>query len=81
MYSLTRFWIGRNEARRLTQVSVVVSTTRTSDSPSTPTRYLIPNSGIQSCSSTSWKPGVEDTNATRSAMDTTHAASANPSAT
>ena len=37
MYSFTRVWIGPNEARMLIQVSVVVSTTSASDSPSTPT--------------------------------------------
>ncbi len=37
MYSFTRVWIGRKEARMLIHVSVVVSTTSASDRPSTPT--------------------------------------------
>ncbi len=37
MYSLTRFWIGPNDARMLIHVSVVVRTTSTIESPSTPT--------------------------------------------
>ena len=57
MYSLTRFWMGLNDARMLIQVSVVVSTTRTIESPSTPTVYWMPNIGIQSTRSTNWKPG------------------------
>ena len=58
MYSLTRFWIGLNDARMLIQESVVVSTTRTSDRPSTPTWYWMPNRGIQRYVSTNWKPAV-----------------------
>src|SRR4051812_26472946 len=54
MYSLIRSLIGLNEARMLIQVSVVVRTTRTSDSPSIPTLYWIPNVGIQSRRSTNW---------------------------
>ena len=56
MYSLIRSLIGENEARMLIQLRVVVSTTRISDRPSTPTLYWIPNNGIQSTCSTSWKP-------------------------
>src|SRR3954468_24452042 len=54
MYSLIRSLIGLNEARMLIQVSVVVRTTRTSDSPSIPTLYWIPNVGTQPKPSTNW---------------------------
>ena len=37
MYSFTRSWIGRKLARMLIHVSVVVSSTSTSEMPSTPT--------------------------------------------
>ena len=56
MYSLTRVWIGAKLARMLIQVRVVVSTTRASDRPSTPSLYWMPKSGIQISSSTNWKP-------------------------
>ena len=54
MYSLIRSLMGENEARMLIQVRVVVRTTRTSDSPSTPTLYWMPKTGIQLIASTSW---------------------------
>jgi len=47
--------IGANEARMLIHDRVVVSTTRISDSPSTPTLYWMPKTGIQSWLSMSWK--------------------------
>ena len=58
MYSLIRVWIGAKLARMLIQVRVVVRTTSASDSPSTPSLYWMPKSGIQSNSSTNWKPSV-----------------------
>ena len=45
MYSLIRVWIGLKLARMQIQVSVVVSTTSATDSPSTPSLYWIPKSG------------------------------------
>ena len=48
MYSLIRVWIGFQLARMEIQVSVVVSTTRAADSPSTPSLYWMPKTGIQS---------------------------------
>ncbi len=56
MYSFTRSVIGPKLARTLIQESVVVRTTRTSDRPSTPSLYWMPNTGIQSYCSTCWKP-------------------------
>ena len=75
MYSLIRSLIGLNEARMLIQVSVVVRTTRMSDSPSTPTLYSIPNAGIHGISSTNWnarceagsKPMIRNSDATHAA--------------
>src|SRR5947209_6051413 len=74
MYSLTRFWIGPKEARIEIQVSVVVRTTRTSDRPSTPTWYWMPNSGIQSTAGSAWKPAFAPGNRTSIASETAHAA-------
>ena len=54
MYSLIRVWIGAKLARMLIQLRVVVRTTSASDSPSTPSLYWMPNSGIQLSVSTSW---------------------------
>ena len=54
MYSLIRSLIGLNEARMLIQLRVVVRTTRISDSPSMPTLYWIPKTGIQSTASLNW---------------------------
>ena len=48
MYSFTRSLIGEKLARMLIQVSVVVRTTSATDSPSTPSLYWMPKSGIQS---------------------------------
>jgi len=48
MYSFTRSLIGEKLARMEIQDSVVVSTTSATDSPSAPTLYWIPKSGIQS---------------------------------
>ena len=48
MYSLIRVWIGFQLARIEIQVSVVVSTTSAADSPSTPSLYWMPKTGIQS---------------------------------
>src|SRR4029079_18082564 len=56
MYSLIRTWIGLKLARIEIHVRVVVRTTRARDSPSTPSLYSIPNSGIQLASSLNWKP-------------------------
>ena len=58
MYSLIRVWIGAKLARMLIQVSVVVSTTRATDSPSTPSLYWIPKNGIQSTVVSNWKPSL-----------------------
>ena len=58
MYSLSRSLIGRNEARMLIQLRVVVRTTRSVDRPSTPTLYWIPKTGIQSWTSWYWKAGL-----------------------
>ena len=57
MYSLSRSLIGRNEARMLIQLRVVVRTTSRTDRPSTPTLYWIPKTGIQSWTSWYWKLG------------------------
>ena len=57
MYSLIRVWIGPKLARIEIQVRVVVSTTSAADTPSTPSLYWMPNSGIQSTVSVYWKPG------------------------
>ncbi len=54
MYSLIRSLIGLNEARMQIHERVVVRTTRMSDSPSTPTLYWIPKSGIHSSASVYW---------------------------
>ncbi len=56
MYSLIRVWIGLKLASSAIQVSSVVSTTSAIDSPSAPTLYWIPKTGIQSSVSTNWKP-------------------------
>ena len=56
MYSFTRSLIGEKLARMVIQVRVVVSTTSARQMPSTPSLYWIPKSGIQSTSSTNWKP-------------------------
>ena len=48
MYSLIRVWIGLKLARMVIHVSVVVRTTSATDSPSTPSLYWMPKSGIQS---------------------------------
>ena len=56
MYSFTRVWMGPKLARMLTAVSSVVSSTSTSEMPSTPTLYWMPKKPIQSASWTSWKP-------------------------
>ena len=55
MYSLIRVWIGLKLARMLIQLSVVVRTTRSRDSPSTPSLYWIPKSGIHDSCSVNWK--------------------------
>src|SRR5262245_13520119 len=47
--------MGPNEARIEIQDSVVVSTTRISDRPSTPSLNWIPNAGIQGAATTNWK--------------------------
>ena len=47
MYSLIRVWIGLNEDRIAIHVSVVVRTTSATDSPSAPTLYWMPKTGIQ----------------------------------
>ena len=80
MYSLIRVWIGAKLARMLIQVSVVVRTTRASESPSTPSLYWMPKAGIQSAVSTSWKPARAAVEARRRESDTTHVASAVASA-
>ena len=56
MYSFTRSLIGVKLARMLIHESVVVSTTSTSERPSTPTLYWIPKAGIQSACSMNSKP-------------------------
>ena len=56
MYSFTRSLIGPKLARMLIHERVVVSTTSTSERPSTPTLYWMPKAGIQSNCSTNWKP-------------------------
>ena len=56
MYSFTRSLIGPKLARMLIQVRVVVSTTRASEMPSTPSLYWMPKAGTQSACSTNWKP-------------------------
>jgi hypothetical protein len=52
MYSLIRSWIGRKEARIEIHIRVVVRRTSTSDKPSMPSLYWMPNRGIQSIVST-----------------------------
>ena len=52
-----RAWMGPKLATMLMSVSSVVSSTSTSEMPSTPTRYWMPKKPIQSTSWTSWKPG------------------------
>ena len=75
MYSLTRSRIGPKEARMLIQVRVVVSTTSTADSPSTPTLYWIPKTGIQSTVSTIENPGLDGSMPTSITSDRPNATS------
>ena len=56
MYSLIRVWIGLKLARMEIEVRVVVRTTSAIDSPSAPSLYWMPKTGIQSTVSTNWKP-------------------------
>ena len=83
MYSLIRSLIGLNEARIEIHDRVVVRTTRTSDRPSTPSLNWMPNSGIQSASTTYWKRplrlGVPEKPTTRRS-EKTHVRRAAPSA-
>ena len=58
MYSLIRVWIGAKLARMLIQDSVVVRTTRATDSPSAPSLYWMPKNGIQSAAAANWKPSL-----------------------
>ncbi len=81
MYSLIRVWIGLKLASRQIHVSVVVRTTSAADSPSTPSLYWMPNSGIQSTTSTYWNPASAGTNRASRTSDATQVASANASAT
>ena len=46
MYSLIRVWIGLKLASSAIHVRSVVSTTSAIDSPSAPTLYWMPNTGI-----------------------------------
>ncbi len=57
MYSFTRVWMGPKLARMLMSVRTVVSSTSTSERPSTPTVYVMPRKPIQSARCMSWKPG------------------------
>ena len=57
MYSLIRVWIGLKLARMAIEVRVVVSTTSATDSPSAPSLYWMPKTGIQDSVSTNSKPG------------------------
>ena len=57
MYSLIRVVIGLKLARMLIQESVVVSTSRAADSPSSPSLNWMPKTGIQSYVSSNWNPG------------------------
>ena len=80
MYSLIRSLIGANEARMLIHDRVVVRRTRMSDSPSTPTLYWIPKSGIHWSVSLYWKARASATadapgsKPMTSRSETTHAA-------
>jgi hypothetical protein len=51
---LIRVWIGLKLARMQIHDSVVVRTTSAADRPSTPSLYWMPNSGIQSATSSNW---------------------------
>ena len=55
MYSLIRVWIGFQLARMAIHDRVVVSTTMATASPSAPSLYWMPKTGIQSTVSTYWK--------------------------
>jgi hypothetical protein len=74
MYSLIRSLIGLNEARIEIHDRVVVRTTSTSDRPSIPSLNWMPNSGIQSASTTYWnsplRSGVPEKPTTRSSEKT-----------
>src|SRR4029078_1641694 len=63
--------------------SVVVRTTRISDRPSTPSLNWIPKAGIHGAVTTNWKSAPRapvGMNPVSSSSDTTHVATANPSA-
>src|SRR5215218_1364377 len=80
MYSFTLFWIGPKDASIAIQVSVVVSTTSASDSPSTPTVYVIPNIGIHEIDWVNWYPPTVLSYAASRTSDATHVRSPIPSA-
>ena len=56
MYSFTRSWIGRKEARTLIARQQGGEDDQDRLMPSTPTLYWIPKDGIQAMSSMNWKP-------------------------
>ena len=80
MYSFTRVWMGPKLARMLMSVRTVVSSTRTSEMPSTPTLYWMPRKAIQSACWTSWKPGWLLSKLTATSSEMTKARPAVPSA-
>ena len=80
MYSFTRVSMGPKLARMLMSVRTVVSSTSTSEMPSTPTLYLMPRKAIQSACCTSWKPGWLPSKLTATSSETTKARPAVPSA-
>ena len=78
-----RSLIGANEDRIAIHDSVVVRTTRISESPSTPSLNWIPNAGIHGAATTNWKSwprSPPEMNPVRSSSDRIHVASAVASA-
>jgi hypothetical protein len=76
MYSFTRSLIGPKLARMQIHVRVVDRTTSASEMPSIPSLYWMPNAGIQSATSTSWKPAASRSNPPRITKETIQVASA-----
>ena len=73
MYSLIRVWIGAKLAQDADPRSVVVRTTRASDSPSTPSLYWMPKTRDPVDVSTNWKPRrPRQVKPTSSSSETTH---------